>query len=93
MELEKGALPGFMEEKAASGVRKADLQTALADAAATYLVGPAYAWATLVIRLDPGAGFLERRAASERVKLMVATLRSHDERAQAHRAMVLGSRR
>ena len=78
LESRKGDLPAFVTARVDAGFRRFDVENGLADSIATYLVGPAYAWAT-VIQFDPGAGFVDRRGASRRLQAILATLRTLDD--------------
>jgi cytochrome c556 len=65
-------------DRASTATAGADVETCFADIVATYQMGPAYAWATTIIQLDPAAEAGERAAANLRVAVMAETLRNHD---------------
>ena len=76
-ELKSGALASLVTQKEADGFD--DVVNCLADMIATYMVGPAYVWARMLIRFDPAADYVKQRRVSRSFKAMVATLRSMDD--------------
>jgi hypothetical protein len=57
----------------------ADVKVCMADAIATYLMGPAYGWASITIRFDPAGAADEVATWTRRLKAIAATLRDMDE--------------
>jgi hypothetical protein len=65
----------FVEENAADEAAKEDLRILLADAFATYLLGPAYACAAILLRLDPYSAFADGALGARRAQVVLGTLR------------------
>jgi hypothetical protein len=77
-------LQQFIENKASDEVDRYRLQEYLADAFATYAMGPAYIYAAVLLHLDPLTAYEDagkRPASAKRAHVMFAMLKRMDENA------------
>jgi hypothetical protein len=71
-----GAVKEFVSERAADGQVRHHLEVCLADAFATHMMGPAYACAVILLRLDPCTAFApeDDRLTEKRARVVLAML-------------------
>jgi len=70
----------FVERNATEEAAREDLRILLADAFATYLLGPAYACAAILLRLDPYSAFENGGLGARRAQVVLRMLRLLSER-------------
>ena len=75
-----GEFEEFVRQQAVTAEDRHRLQVCLADAFATNVMGPAYACAVILLRLDPWTAFApDERLTEKRARVVLATLEAMDQ--------------